>query len=462
MPFPERRDTTRIAGPLLIAAALLATDAGAQARPLSLADALVVADARAFANRESRAAAELANGQRRLAWRGILPSVRVEAGFVRTSDPVGAFGTTLRQQRITAADFDPSRLNFPAPLNNHTGALVLEQPLIAVDAWMASRAGGLAAAGAGLAAGWTAISTQSGVLRAWYGVVLAAERATTLEAATRAAHAHVGQAEHMLEAGLVTRSDALLAAVRAGELDASLLEARGDSALSERQLALALGVPGDDVTAAGTFPDDSVAIRVARDVLALPVEPRMDVEGARQGVEAAAADVVRARAAMLPRIVSFARRDLNSTSRPFGGADNWTVGIMASWTPFSGATEIAEQQSAVARRESARARHDGAAAQAQLDVERSTIALQTALARLEIARHAVAQGIEAHRIVARKYAGGLATVVELLDASAAETGARLGLSAARFTLLSAMADRLRAVGAEPARLAVLDNPSGAR
>jgi hypothetical protein len=52
--------------------------------------------------------------------------------------------------------------------------------------------------------------------------------------------------------------------------------------------------------------------------------------------------------------------------------------------------------------------------------------------------------------------------VELLDASAAETGARVGLSAARFTLLTAMADRLLAVGAEPARLAVLDTPSGAR
>ncbi len=45
--------------------------------------------------------------------------------------------------------------------------------------------------------------------------------------------------------------------------------------------------------------------------------------------------------------------------------------------------------------------------------------------RLDIAERAVLQSAEAHRIVTRKYAGGIATVVELFDAVAAETGSRL-------------------------------------
>src|SRR5690606_10117453 len=81
--------------------------------------------------------------------------------------------------------------------------------------------------------------------RAYYGAVLAAEKVTTLTAALEAARAHVRQAESMVEQGIVTRSDALLAQVRAGEVEAALIEARGDASLAKRQLATLLGSPGD-------------------------------------------------------------------------------------------------------------------------------------------------------------------------------------------------------------------------
>lgn len=448
-----------------LAALLLATAASApaQSAPLGLGDALALAAEHGVANRAARAGRDAADAQRLAAWRGILPAVRLEAGYIRTTDPVGAFGTTLRQQRITPADFDPARLNFPEPLGNYAGAVVVEQPIVVADAWMASRAGARAAEGAERAARWSAVSTDADVVRSYYGAILAASRATTLDAAARAAHAHVTQAEHLLEAGLVTRSDALMAAVRAGEVDAALVEAQADSVVARRQLGAIIGVTrGTSVAVPAAFPPDEVSEALARDVLAAPPAERADVGGARASLAAAGLDVARTRATLLPRVLSFARRDLNSSARPFGGPANWTVGVMASWTPFTGAAELAEQRAARARREAARAQLDGALAQAEVDVERTGHALRTALVRLDIARRAVSQALEAHRIVGRKYEGGLATVVELLDASAAETQARLGLSAARFGLLTATADRLRATGGSPARLAQLDLTPAAR
>lgn len=450
----------RVALAVLTAALILPAPAPGQGQPLSLAEALARADARAFANRAARAGEAGASAQAMATWRGILPTLRVEAGFMRTTDPVGAFGTTLRQQRITMQDFDPARLNFPGPRNNHAGALVLEQPLVVTDAWLAARAGRRAATSAERGAHWTALSTRADVVRAWFGTVLAAERVATLDSAARAAHAHVRQAEDMLEAGLVTKSDVLLAEVRAGDLDVSLVEAQGDAALARRQLAMVLGDAAlDDRDVPASLPDDSASERLANDVLAMSPATRADIEAASAGVAAAGADVARARAAMLPRLVSFARRDLNSDARPFGGASNWTVGVMASWTPFSGGSEIAGQRAAAAQRDQAQAQLDGALAQAAIDLERSELALRTALARLAIARQAVRLSAEAHRIVSRKYEGGLATIVELLDASATDTQARLSLSAARHALLSATAGRLHAIGADPARMAVLD-PAG--
>jgi hypothetical protein len=69
----------------------------------------------------------------------------------------------------------------------------------------------------------------------------------------------------------------------------------------------------------------------------------------------------------------------------------------------------------------------------------------------------VAQSAEANRIVARKYQGGLASIVDLLDAQSVETESALALSDARYRVIVADAERLRAIGGDPAVLAALDS-----
>ena len=98
-----------------------------------------------------------------------------------------------------------------------------------------------------------------------------------------------------------------------------------------------------------------------------------------------------------------------------------------------------------------------ARANAHLDVEQTRTSLDVALTRLSIAERATVQSAEAHRIVGRKYEGGLATVVELLDAQATELQTALALSQARWSTIAAAADRLRALGLDPAALTALDD-----
>jgi hypothetical protein len=64
---------------------------------------------------------------------------------------------------------------------------------------------------------------------------------------------------------------------------------------------------------------------------------------------------------------------------------------------------------------------------------------------------------EAHRIVARKYAGGLATIAELLGAAALETQTRLGLSEASYQVIAADAAARQAAGADLMALTVLEH-----
>jgi outer membrane protein TolC len=429
------------------------------AAQLSLHDAIDRADHAAFINRIGQAQADRRATDATAALRGILPAVRVEAGFVRTTDPIGAFGTTLRQRTITQSDFDPARLNYPSATNNYAGSLIVEQPLFNADAYMGRRAARRASESADAEVEWTRFSTRLDVIRAYWGVVLAAEQVATLEAAHAAALAHVEQAEVLVRAGLATRSDALLAEVKAGEVEVELIEGRDRAVLAKRQLAVLLAMGQDEsLEVPGSLPSVE-SIRSLLEVVAdSDAGERADVASVNLGRAAARADAQRATSLHLPRLNAFARYDWNSPNSLYGGDENWTIGLMASWTVFGGASTLAERRAANARLEIATAVAEATVAQAELELERSESGRRVALARLDIARRSVAQSEEAHRIVGRKYAGGLATVVELLDAAAVETQARLSLAAARHGGLVGAAERLHAVGRDPAEIADLLKP----
>lgn len=440
----------------------MATFAHLTVRPLSaqvltLDEAMSRAERHAYPVRVARATADAQRGQVTATLRGLLPSLRLDAGLLRTTDPIGAFGNTLRQRTITQADFDPRRLNYPGVSKNWMAGLVFEQPLINPDA-LAGRVAARRLEDAALrTAEWTSVETRVSVVRAYYGTTVAKAKVVTLEAATRAAQQHVRQAEQMARNGIVTPSDALLASVRAGEVETQLIEAQGEASTARLALATAIGTPADTAFALPTALPAIPAIRAAADAaLAATKVARSDVAAADEAFAAASADRWRARALLLPRLNSFARYDWNSPAHAFGGDKNWTVGVMASWSVFSGASEMAERQATQGRAAAADAMREGAEARAHLEREQTRAILGAAIARLTIASRALQQSIDAHRIVGRRYDGGLATVVELLDAASVETQSRLAVVGAQFGAIVATAERLKALGHDPAVLRALD------
>jgi len=455
---------------------LLALPFAALPAQLSLRDAFRVADSSAYANRIAGADARAQHAQAIAPLRGILPNLRVEAGALATTDPINAFGTKLRQRSITAADFDPATLNFPDPVRSRTAGLVLEQPLFNADAWTGRRAASAAADAMDAMQDWARTGTRLDVIKAFYGSTLAREVQNTLDAARRAADAHVARARALADTGLVTRSDALLADVKAGEIHAKYLEAESDVAHAQRGLAVVLGVAQLPDALPTALPDaadiralaarelaaaDGTATPAlnASDDAAARTGQRADVRAAEAARRAAATDAWRAKSLYLPRVNGFARYDWNDRTRFFANERAWTVGVMATWTPFAGASEIGEVRGANARAAAAEARAEAANAQASLELARSRDRVSLALAQLDIAEQAVAQATEAHRIVARKYDGGLATISDLLEAAALETQTRLGEAAARYQLILATAERHVALGADLSAMVALDNAS---
>jgi outer membrane protein TolC len=358
---------------------------------------------------------------------------------------------------VTPAAFDPASLNDPAARSNWNAGLVAEIPLFNADAWAGRSAARAGARAAAATADWTAATTRLQVVQAYYGARLASEVVLTLEVAEAMAASHVNQANSKLEQGMVTRSDLLLAQLRADDIRAQLIGARAQAGLARRQLALVLGAPTDTAFALSDSLPSPERIRGVAELLApVALAGRADVEAAKAAADAAGRDVLRATGRLLPRLSAFGRYDWNDRSAPFHGERSWTVGVMASWTLFSGFSEIGDVRGARARAAAARAMAEAAEGQAALEVSSRESDVTVALARLTIAEQAVDQATEAHRLVSRQYVGGLAGITELLGAQATETQTRLGLAQARVTLITALAARQLARGSDPAALTALE------
>lgn len=419
-----------------------------------LREALTLARTSAFSARAARGAVDVADAATRLPLSGILPSASLELGAMRTTDPTATFGTRLRQRSVTPAAFDPAQLNFPAAVSNYSAGLVVQAPLLNADAWAGRAAADAAADAARAMEAWAVVDVEAAVVRAWYDAVLASEVAATLRTAREAALAHARQAAAMRDAGLATKSDVLLTEIRVGELDTRVAQADADAHTARRALALRIGRPDRAFTPPPHLPDADAI----RPWLALPERPRAraDLEAAVAGGRAARHELRRAAAAWLPRVNSYARWDWNSALRPWDGRENWTAGVMLSLPLFQSATHLADRASAAGRLHQAEAGRDAAEAQAGLERQRLAAAAEVAAARLAIAARVITQAEEAHRLVARRYEGGLATVADLLTALAVRTEAGLGYAMARAHAITTAADLRRAFGYAPSDLAVLD------
>ncbi len=90
----------------LAAAAVFIPSTPALAQTLTLAEAFARADQSAYSNRMAEGETRARSGDKTSALAGILPTLRAEGGYTRTTDPLGTFGTILRQRAVTLSRSD--------------------------------------------------------------------------------------------------------------------------------------------------------------------------------------------------------------------------------------------------------------------------------------------------------------------------------------------------------------------
>lgn len=343
-----------------------------------------------------------------------LPAVQATAGWLRTDEPMLAFGLKLNQARIQAADFSPASLNHPSAVAGLGASLALNQPLYAGGRLEAAQKGAALLAGAETAqqlhrrqqAAFAVVQAYFASQAAQAGVIFAEETLRSAQAMETLVGARVEQ-------GLLLKSE--LARTRAwrAQTEAGLAEARRQEAGARSALALLTGLAGPL--------DLSTPLELAP-TAELPTRRRADLVASRLQAEAAASFTRVAEGSLKPEV------GLNlgwGTARPTltGTGGTWTTASVGARWNFSFA-DAARVRAARAATRAAEFQARWQEAQAEREVEDARQARLAAAAKVQASTEAVAAAQEARRLRQARHQEGLLPLTDLLDAEAALSGAR--------------------------------------
>lgn len=408
---------------------LLGLAAGLHAQtkePLGLDRAVAIALEKNPVRKAALADTKAAAAETRVARSTLLPRIMFSESAVRSNDPVFVFGTKLRQQIFTAADFDLNTLNRPTPITNVSSRFSGQWTLFdSRQSWLGmSRAKFMQQA-----------STQQleradqelvfQVVNAYYGALLAARQLEVAEQSSRTAEAIEQRSRARVESGLAVDSDLLSAQTQVATRKQEEIQARNNLAMARTQLAITMGLSGDssfdlqEPQEAATMYSASPAEFETQALTQRPDLKRVRLEESAQGKS-----VAMAQAAFGPRVNAFGSWQTDNPTVSLTGANNWTAGVELQFDLFAGGSKLAQLNRERANQERAAALRQAFEDKIRLEVRRAYYDADAARQQVDVAQSAVKQAEESLRIQQNRYESGLSTVTDLLRVEEAAHRAR--------------------------------------
>ena len=379
------------------------------------------------------------------------PQVTFAETWQRGDQPVFVFSSLLSSRQFAAANFAIDALNHPDPTGFFRSTISIGQVLY--DGGARTSAIDAATLRHEIAQHTTDEASAAVVLATAqsYGRVLVAEAGQrAADAAVQAAREDLARAERRRDMGLATDADVLALVAHVATLQQRAIQHRGDAAVARAELNQLTGAPitRDFLVLLPSVPDTGHQSTEIRALLAEADSTRPELRRAAASLRLAEADKKGVRAALLPQVAAQAAIDVSGTSFD-DRASSWIVGGEVRWTFSLGGADLA--RSKAASHAHARAIAEAEAVRGAVHVEVATAfrRLEAANARHGVARAAVDQARESHRITRNRFEAGLAGVTDVLRASSAVVDAETQRIDAAVDALVSEAMLSRAVGRKP-------------
>ncbi len=408
-----RMCTVVIALAAMLSPSLLAQEAAA---PITLPQAVSMALEKNPLHKAALAGTHISLAEIRVARSPLMPKIMFTESAVRGNDPVFVFGTHLRQQSFTLADFALNRLNTPTPIGNFSSRFSGQWNLFdGLQSWYGVTRAKYVQQASEQQLDRTDQELVYAAVQAYDGVLLAQKQVAVSQATLKTAQAIEAQSRARVESGMAVDSDLLSAQVATASRKQELIEAQNALALARSQLAIALGMPSDTIyepqenLAEHSFP----AITVA-DLEQQALVKRPDLKQVESERSAQAKSISMAKGAFAPRLNVYGSWETDSPSPGWNGGNNWIAGAEVQFDIFDGDSKRAHLAMEKAVQERATAMRDAFRDQIRLQVRKAYYDYDAARQQVEVARDAIQQAEESLRINQNRYDGGLTTVSDLL------------------------------------------------
>ncbi len=378
----------------------------------------------------------------------LMPKIMFTESALRGNDPVFVFGSRLRQQNFTLADFALNRLNTPTPISNFSSRFSGQWSLFdGLQSWYGVSRSKYMQQASEQQLDRTGQELVYQAVQAYKAVLLAQKQAAVSEDTLKTAQAIEAQSRARVESGMAVDSDLLSAQVATASRKQELIQAQNSLALARTQLALAIGMPSatlyepQESLGEQGFPVPAVADLEEQALAKRPDLRRIELERSAQ-----AKSISMAKGAFAPRLNVFGSWETDSPSPGWNGGNNWIAGAEVQFDLFDGDSKRAHLAVERAKQEQATAMRDAFRDQIRLQVRKAYYDYDAARQQLEVARGAIQQAEESLRINRNRYDGGLTTVSDLLRVEEAAHRAQTDYWQAAYRMQTSYAGVELAVG----------------
>ncbi|MDE3103629.1 MAG: TolC family protein [Acidobacteriota bacterium] len=359
---------------------------------------------------------------------GALPSVVAAEEVMASNDPVFAFGTRLRQQRFTSADFALTSLNQPNPIGNFGASAGASWTLFDAGATRQRIRSATTSVRAAESAGtFTGQQVATAVTRLFYRVLLAEDEVAVAEAAKKRAQQVAEDIQDRVKAGLSLDVDGARASLAAQSAADDLQAAQDMVKLARRDLADAMGEASEERPLDRSDLDTAAAPNTTLVQPELPqpaLLQRSDIQALTERKQAAQQQLAAVRATAWPRLSTYGHVEADSPHLASGGGTNWTVGAKLELQVFDGGARRAQQQAAAAEIRLLEAQKQETLREARSSIASLQSQSEDLQRRYATAATAIATGQQARDAARDRYTAGLVPLSEVLTTESELTAAQ--------------------------------------
>jgi outer membrane protein TolC len=288
-------------------------------------------------------------------------------------------------------------------------------------------------------------------IRVFYSILFLERSIQVQTEQIEALHQHMLTTQKRVNAGTATSFDVLTTQVRVAAAQSQKIDLENACQKQRVVLGQLLGLaPGAQVPIRGDFEQSTVS-SPNESLFQTAAQQRMEIKLAKDAEQSAEFQRELAALGNKPSLKVNLAYGLKNGFIPNLDVlrGNWVAGVKAELPLFDGWRTDHQKEEAEAAMLAEQARRRDIEQQVSSDVEQAMADVQTAVSKISISELQVQQAKEAVAIAQSRYETGTVTNLDLLDAQAAESTARLGHLQAMYRCVISKFELQRAIGARP-------------